>query len=341
MKISVVLPTNRVTTSAAARVAELASLDPDRFEVVVRDNSQNAEKRVILENIKSPALRLHFAENHGAYENILEALRLATGEFVFLMGDDDWLSSHGARHLHRIAASIESDNTVVGINGVYLLDASVGTGVFDYQNLDSPEAIDRLKGFFGANGPNMLYFLVARRHLAEFCFEFIGRLPYRFSYHDWLISLMYLALGRLLKLKRIFFTYDLSEWESDEKAIAKDRAFYATAGLPREYDRLHWLFCALEGAMLLNSRLLSERARYDKQQMIDAWFRVMFTSFRNSNREMGLEDNAVNDATRKLRDKWVGQVELNLNELLLDVTSALEVADPEGAARFFNFWSTL
>jgi glycosyltransferase involved in cell wall biosynthesis len=341
MKISLLLPTNRKSYSAIARVLECSALDPAKFEVIVRDNSEDEAKRKLLTSIDSPALRVVTVPNHGAFENPIEALRLASGEFIFFLADDDWFSTRGMEQLHAMAAGANNDASVACVTGTYFIESSRQTGLFRYQQLDSDDPATRLAAYFEANAPNVLYYSGVRRSLANFCFGFMERLPYKFSFHDQLISMLYLALGRILQIDRVVYFYDLAEWETHEKSLSKDRAMYIQAGLPLEIDRLHWLLCAMEGGFLLNSRLLAERGHYDRQQLADLWFANMFARFKHHYREAGYESNVMGEGTSKLKNKWIGEREVNLNELLIDVCDVLESAAPAVADRYFQFWSTL
>src|SRR6266567_6399186 len=112
MKISLVLPTYRTSYSALARVFDSASLDPEKFELIVRDNSEDLEKRALLGKIDSPTIRLSLVPKCDAFENAVEAFRLASGDFVFFLADDDWLSSRGLHQLHSLAIQAESDSSV-------------------------------------------------------------------------------------------------------------------------------------------------------------------------------------------------------------------------------------
>jgi hypothetical protein len=341
MKISLLVPTNRRSYSAIARILECSALDPTKFEVIVRDNSEDEGKRKLLSSIDSPALRVFTVPNRGAFENPIEALRLASGEFIFFIADDDWFSARGMEQLHSLATQADGDASVACVTGTYFIESSRQAGLFRYQRLDSDDPATRLTAYFEANAPNVLYYSGVRRSLAEFCFEFMERLPYKFSFHDQLISMLYLALGRTLQLDRVVYFYDLSEWETHEKSLSKDRAMYVQAGLPLEIDRLHWLLCGMEGGFLLNSRLLAERGRYDRKQLSDLWFANMFARFKHHYRETGYESNLMCEGTKRLKEKWIDAAEVNLSELLIDMCDVLESVAPAVADRYFQFWSTL
>jgi hypothetical protein len=341
MKISLIIPSNRSSYSAVARILECASLDPAKFELIVRDNSESSKKRDLLARIDSPTLRLFTVENRGAFENPVEALRLATGEFVFFLADDDWWSLRGMEALHALATQVGDDDSVACLTGTYFIESSHQAGLFRYINLDSVDPAARLAGYFKTPAPNVLYYSAVRRPLATFCFAFLEQLPYKFSYHDQLIAMLYLALGRTLQVQRVTYFYDLGEWETWEKSLSKDRSMYVGAGLPIEIDRLHWLLCGMEGGFLLNSQLLAEKGHYDRKQMADLWFAKMFERFKHHHRETGYEATAVNEATLKLKNKWISESEVNLSELLFDVCDVIEKADADGAQRYFKFWTGL
>jgi glycosyltransferase involved in cell wall biosynthesis len=341
MKISLIIPSNRKSYSAMARILECASLDPSKFEVIVRDNSENEAKRALISLIDSPTLRFVTVPNRGAFENPLEGLRLATGEFIFFLADDDWLSARGIEQLHALAMRESDDATVGCLTGTYFIQSSTKSGLFRYPDLHSANPATRFTAYLTANGPNVLYYSAVRRSLAEFCFAFVESIPYKFSFHDQLISMLYLALGRTLQVDQVVYFYDLGEWETWQKSLAKDRAMYVDAGLPLEIDRLHWLLCGMEGGFLLNSVLLSAKGTYDRKELADLWFANMFTRFKDHNRETGYESTAINEGTLKLKNKWISEAEVNLNELLFDVCDILESVDPSGAERYFKFWSSL
>jgi glycosyltransferase involved in cell wall biosynthesis len=341
LKLSVIIPTHRTSYSALARILECASLDPAKFEVIVRDNSEDAAKKSLLEHVGAPAMRLAIARNRGPFENLIQAFHLASGDFVCFLADDDWVSKRGLDDLHDLAAEYLADSTVACLTGTYVMETFSGSGLFRYPPLDSLNASERLNSFLLANGPNALFYSVVRRAVADFSLRLLEKLPYHLSFHDQLVSLLYLALGRTLQIERFTYWYDLGQWDTLEKSVAKDRAMYVAAGWPAEIDRLHWLLCGLEGALLLNSQLLKERSSLDCAHLSNAWFSSMFTRFVNQDREFGLMETPTNSASASLKRKWLAEPSINSNELLLDICDVLEITDRTGASRYFEFWSSL
>ena len=341
MKISIVLPTHRTTNSALARVLELSTLDARKFEFIVRDNSANDAKKAILQSLSTDCMKLHFVPERGAYENAIESIRLATGDFVFLVGDDDWVSIQALYQLHSLAEQIGDDVSVGGLTGTYLVEAAQGSGTLAYSELDSPDASRRVAKYLSVNGPNLLVYLAVRRDLVNFAFGLAHSLPFRLSYHDWLISLIYLVSGRICPINRVLFTYNLGEWETLEKGLSKDELFYTRAGLPPEFNRIHWLLCAMEGGLLLRSRLLSSHASYDAATLINIWRASNLNRFRAQARDTGSSENEVGRLAAGIRDKWRAETEISLDEVLLDVTNLLDVVNPDRARQYFDYWSDL
>jgi hypothetical protein len=320
---------------------EWSTLDPAKFELIVRDNSQNKEKCDILSKLVSPTLKLHTVENCNPFENAIAAFREASGDFILSVGDDDWLSIRGLQQLHAITEQYSLDTSIACVTGNYLLESTATSYMFRYGPLDSKEPHQRISNYLQANASNFLYYSVVRRSLATLCFEFLEHLPYRFSYHDQLISLIYLSLGRVIQIERVVYGYDLGEWETAENTLSKDRSMYVAAGLPVEYDRLHHFFCALEGALLLDSNYILDKVAGDTGASADLWFQTMFSKFVHHQRDLPENGSASDKATTKLRQKLLTQKDWNFSELLLDACDVIEVADPAGAQRYFNFWSTL
>lgn len=341
MKISLIVPSHRQNIAAIAKILEWSSLNHNQFELIVRDNSCDKKKREIIESISSRTLNYYCVEECSAIENGMQALTLANGDFVYFLADDDWVSLRGLSELYRVAEQYSKTQDVSIITGAYLVETSNGNGIFQYPQLDSPNVTERIENYLKANAPNFLYYSAVRKNIIDFGFSILNKLPYKFSFHDQLMSLIYLTLGKVTQIQRIVYGYDMGEWDSREKTLQKDRNFYTAAGLPIEYDRLHHLFCGLEGALLLDSSEILSRAENDTSTSSQTWFNAMYSKFIHDNREIGYSDTPAGRATLQLKKKLEQQKNFYMNEILLDVCDVLEVADPEGAQRYFKFWATL
>jgi hypothetical protein len=342
MKISLIIPTNRTSNSAVARIFEAAALDASRFEVIVRDNSGDAQKRRLLQSIESDALRVYCAPVCGAFANAIEALRLATGDFVLFQADDDSIFPIALLQMHARASAVIHDSSVSCIAGGYFLETSTASGLFQYRNIDAESAEARLREFLTANAPNVLFYAVVRRAMAALAFDVLERLPYHFSYHDQLVSLMYLALGRIPQVPRAFYHYDMAEWETQDKGFSKDQASYVAAGLPVAFDRLHSLLCGLEGALLMSSTFLASRLAGQGPALAHMWFAYHYERFRLLDRPTPDPASHGTAAVESIRHRLLARSDdFSFNEILLDVADTIESVDRNGARRYFDFWSTL
>ena len=341
MKISIVLPSNRTSDAALARIFELGSLDPARFEVIVRDNSGNARKRQALESMEGSAVKPIFAAGAGPFENVIKSVRAATGDYIFPYADDDWLFARGLTSLYKLASEQLAAPNVSAITGVYLVESSRGCGPFSYDGIAEGRPLDRLRSFLNANVANYLYYSALKASVARFCFDFLEVIPAHFSFHDQLLSLSYLAHGAIPRVPRLLYCYDIGEWETMEATLSKDRSMYMKAGLPKEIDRLHWLICGLEGALLMRSAKMAASTGQDCTELGDLWFQFMFGRFINHDRENGLSETALGAGTRSVRQKWVDERSVDFGELLMDITEAIEISNLSLGEAYFKFWSSL
>jgi hypothetical protein len=224
---------------------------------------------------------------------------------------------------------------------MYVIELRAGSGFLRYAGIESSDAFARMMGYIQTKGPNALYYSVVKRSLLQFSLNFVSSLPYKFSFHDQLMVALWLAMGRALRVERLFYHYDQTEWETQEGTLAKDRAWYVNAGLPIELDRLHWLICGLEGALTLNSPRVSTMGSYDGRRVSELWFAAMFERLRHWDRELGWGPTPTNEAAKRLTEKWLASGEVNLHELLVDLCDVFEITDKSGAQRYFEFWSSV
>ncbi len=77
-------------------VEHLSSENMRQIEFVITDNSDNNQTELILLSFKSQLINVNYyknSENIGGSANIFQALDLATGKYLWLMGDDDMVTS--------------------------------------------------------------------------------------------------------------------------------------------------------------------------------------------------------------------------------------------------------
>jgi glycosyltransferase involved in cell wall biosynthesis len=340
LKISIVCPTHRSNFSAYARFFELASLDDSKFEVIIRNNSSSEEKISFLNLLDNSPLRINNVQNKGAYENFLESAKLATGDFVLFAADDDWFYKGGLDSLYSIALKIVGIKDVTALTGSYLVSSSQGIGSCKYNKLDSIQPVDRIRGYFSV-GPNLLFYSAFKKNIFQLSCNILDRLPYRFCHSDLLFIIPSLIIGRILSTNQVIYQWDFGDWEGADKAIGKRSSFCDAAGLPREFSVLDKLLTAIEGALLINSKLLGNYSRYDRSEIAKLWMQNFFAQYQACPFQDYFPKSEEKDRVKKFRERILGTGDISLLGLLEEISNLFREVDPAGAEKYFNFWSKL
>lgn len=341
MKLSILLPTHRHSLLACSRIAQACSWAGPDIEVIVRDNSGDARKRELLANFQHDNCRIITAEPCDPRENFFEILRLATGEFVFCLGDDDLVFDHAVGDLPGAIAQIGADPSIIGITGTYAVETSKGTSLADYQNIDSEDARARVTGYLSYPGPNVLFYSVVRRELVNRVFNFMSAMPYCFSFHDQILCMLYLLSGKFFRLQRLMYLYEMGAWETAESAQKRDFDFYKDAGLDPAINRLHWILCGFEGASLIvNSDLLAMLAPAQRQPIADLWFSTMFTRFKRNNRS-AFGSPHTEDAERWSKKLQESTGQLTFQNILTEISGFIALSSKASAQDYFDFWDAV
>jgi len=115
VQLSILIGTNRPSLLACSRIAQACSWAGPNVEVIVRDNSGDARKRALLSQFQRDNCKIIIAEPCDALTNASEILKLAKGDFVFLLADDDFGFDHAVASLPGMIEQIGSDQSVAGI----------------------------------------------------------------------------------------------------------------------------------------------------------------------------------------------------------------------------------
>ncbi|HVZ52083.1 MAG TPA: hypothetical protein VG986_08965 [Pseudolabrys sp.] len=340
MQISVLIGTNRSGLSACARIAQACSWASPDIEVIVRDNSGNADKRELLARMRGEHRNIILAEPCDALTNFSEILRLAQGDFIFLAADDDFLFDHAIAALPPLIEKVGGDPAVAGITGAYLVESGqFGSSIMTYQDAEADDAVTRVAGYLNNGGPNILHYAPVRREVVQSVFAFMNTLPFYFSFHDQVVSLLYLLKGKFARLNRIIYGYDLGPWASPETAQQRDLDYYREAGLDPAINKLHWFLCGFEGALLArNAAGLPDYPLPQRQAIADRWFTAMYHRFRSQPRLAG--DSVFAGAADRLCAKLQAPAaQLSFESMLSEICGLIALSSPEQAQRYFDFWA--
>jgi hypothetical protein len=340
LKISIICPTNRSNFSAYARFLELASLDSSKFEVIIRNNSPHEEKIKLLGFLNNSPLKIYNCQDQGAHENFIESSKLATGNFILFAADDDWFYKNGLDAIYNIASQVNNTKDVTALTGAYLVSSSRGIGSMKYSNLESHLPNERLGGYLSV-GPNLLFYSAFKRNIFQLSCNILDKLPYRFCHSDLLFVVPSLVLGRILSTNQVAYQWDFGDWEGADKAMGKRASFCSAAGLPKEFSVLDKLLTAIEGALLINSKLLGNYMRYDRTEMAKLWLQNFFAQYQSCPFQDYFPESEEKNRVKKFRERLFGIGDITLHGLLDEISNLFREVDPAGAEKYFNFWSKL
>lgn len=342
VRLSILLPTNRHSLLACSRIAQACSWAGPNVEVVVRDNSGDPRKRELLAYFQHENCKVITADPCEPRENFSEILRVATGDFVFCLGDDDFCFDHAIAELPGAIERVGKDPSVIGITGTYAIETMKGTSLANYANIDSDDARARVAGYLGYTGPNVLFYSVLRRELVSRIFDFMSDMPFYFSFHDQIVCLLYLLNGKFAPpLQRLMYLYDMGVWQSRELAQRRDLDFYQTAGLDPAINKLQWIICGFEGASLvINSDMLAMLPLAERQPVADLWFTTMFNRFRGDNRS-AFNSPLTDDAERWCKQLLQSTGQLTFERILAEISDFIALFSGDSARNYFNFWDAV
>jgi hypothetical protein len=339
MRLSVIVPSNRDSLTADSRIMQACSWASGEVEVIVRDNSGSARKGAMLERIEQPNCQIIIAEPCDANTNFLAALAASSGDFILFLGDDDAGFDRGIRAITAAAARYADDPSVAALTGAYVLEQTDTSHIVSYPKIDSGEVAERLSGYLGYQGPNMIFYSAVRRSALLDTWDFVFAHPFRFPYHDHFLSLIYLLLGRFIHVGRLAFVYDNTNWEAAGVGAQSDLRHYAAAGMDPAIRQLQWMLCGFEGAsIILQSRFGLRHSLAERQAMANQWFEIMFRRF-VGDANTRTDSHLTAEATA-LHEKWrQGFPNFKLENLLADICDFIRRTSPEKAEAYHDFWT--
>jgi hypothetical protein len=341
VQLSILIPTYRQGLGVCSRIMQACSWVGQDIEVIVRDNSGSAEKRDLLARFRGKNCNIIAAEPCDALTNFAELLRLAKGEFVLQLADDDFCFDRAILAMPEILAQALDDRSIIGVTGAFAIESSQGSAVVAYPDVDSPDLSKRIGGYLGYGGVNVLMYAPLRRALAQRVFDFMSSMPTYFSFHDQIQCLLYLMSGKFFRINRLIYGYDVGPWENSVSAEQRDMEFYRTSGLDPAINKLHWFICGFEGAALaLNSDIFPDIPRPQRQQVADRWFSQMFARFAGQPRQAF--GSALTGEAEALCAKLVASTgQLSFDGMLAQISGFMALCSEERGERYFAFWNNV
>lgn len=335
------MPTNRRGLLVCSRIAQACSWAAPNVEVIIRDNSGDAEKRALLPHFRRDNCNIIIAEPCHALTNVSELIKLAKGEFIFLLADDDFCFDRAIPEAAKLIERFGNDSAVVGITGSYVVEKSDGSPVLSYRSVEADDAAARVAGFLSYVGPNVLHYAPIRRDVTQRVFAFMNALPSFFSFHDLIVCLLYLLNGKFVRLNRLLYSYEIGIWEDPIAAQKRDLDFYLQAGFDPAINVLHWFLCAFEGAVLVrNASVFPDLSLTQRQAVADIWFSHMYVRFKIGGRPAF--DSRFASEAEKLRAKLLALTgRLSFQDLLGDIAGFMSLTSKDKAQSYFDFWDAV
>jgi hypothetical protein len=341
VQLSILIATHRAGLPACSKLAQACAWAGPNVEVIIRDNSGDAEKAALLPQFKRDNCTIIIAEPCDSHTNIGEILKLAKGEFIFILADDDYCFDHAIASIPSVLNQIADDHSVVGLTGVYAVESSQGSALVEYKSIDSDDPATRVNGYLNHAGANVMLYAPLRRELVQRIYGFHIALPALFSFHDQTISLLYLLNGKFARLKRLLYLYDVGPWEKSESAQERDVSYYRDAGLDPAINKLHWFLCAFEGAALArNADLFPDYPLAQRQLIADRWFAAMFHRFK-INPRLTFNARFAAEAERLCARLLKSTGQMSFQDMLNVISAFMALSSEDKAQRYFKFWNAL
>lgn len=340
MLLSLVLPTNRAGPAAYARILEAVSWGREDIEVIVRDNSENKEKKKFLQKIGGENVKMIFAPTCQFGENFKQVIAEASGEFVMTFSDDDFIDSEAIPAILETIRRHREDPQVAGILGDYMITGGGVSSALRFQGLDSSTPAERYAGFLRSGGCSVILWSIHRREVLQETTTLIKTLPIEFSFHDLVMTAVFFTRGKYVNFEKYCYHYaGMGNWRTPDAVLKGDFKYYAKHGLDPSTYRLHWLFCGFEGAKLILGNKVANASLEDRIDFARLWLHAMLDRLKSSDWAIALE-GPNDELALSLWGKWTAEQEnFRLDIMLGDLSEMLGRSNPDLAQRYFNFWS--
>lgn len=341
--LSILIPSNRADSASIGNLIKLASLASDTIEVIIRDNSESDLKNSILANIKISNF-FYFKVNYcDAYENTQETLKLASGDFIHFAADDDIIFPI---FLTKSLLEIDKNKDLnVLYFGNYYIQNSQSNYIFNYDFDFEANTDIYLSNIINKRCPWYIYYSIVNSDITRFAWNFINDIPFKFSFHDQFIGLIYLVGHKPCKINAISYGYDESEWESSNKSLKKDRKFYIQNNLKGDINHFHFLIMAVEGYFLIKSNLLQKKFNIQLNTTASVWFINRIIDFININRGE-YDEHETKELVSNTKEYIVNNKDkLDPFFLLKEISSIINKYDNNSAFNknnsYYDYWANL
>lgn len=266
---------------------------------------------------------------------------MAKGDFIFLLADDDFCFDQCIAALPALIAQHGGNVSVAGMTGSYVIESAQASSIISYPNAESEDVAARVAGYLSFGGPNVLHYAPVRREIAQRVFAFMRALPSFFSFHDQIMSLLYLMSGKFVRMNRLLYLYEVGPWEHGHSAQKRDVEFYRQAGFDPAINKLHWFICGFEGAVLArNATLFPDHPLSQRQAIADLWFSAMFARFQAQSR-LTFDSPHTDAAERLCAQLRTSAGQISFQHMLAEMCGLIALFSTDTAQRYYDFWDAV
>ena len=252
---SILIPSNRPLDAALRSLdSALQYVEKRNGLLIVSDNSGDVRKQKALLGC-SPNLLYSVPADMSAQGNLLNALKMATTDFVMLMGDDD--------EIYAIPDQSPFDLSVlpadyIGVKPLIAVANAEGQikRVKDFA-LEQNTPSERMFGYNEkSGGDNSTFSSIFRRApFSNLLNHFYARHPTKPGNADWALAYTMFSYGKLAHDPSTVLKYNFHKWESNQQVNAQVEAIFAAANLDERAKHYRQLLIYLDMMILSHSHV--------------------------------------------------------------------------------------
>lgn len=252
---SILIPSNRpLDTALRSLDSALQYVEKRNGLLIVSDNSGDARKQKALLGC-SPNLVYSVPADMGAQGNLLNALGMATTDFVMVMGDDDEIYETPDQAPFDLSA-LPAD--YIGVKPLIAVTNAEGQikRVKDFA-LEQETPSERMFGYNEkSGGDNSAFYSIFRRvPFSKLLKHFYARHPTKPGNADWALAYTMFSYGKLAHDPSTILKYNFQKWESNKQVDAQVEAIFAAANLDERAKHYRQLLIYLDMMILSHSHV--------------------------------------------------------------------------------------
>ncbi len=252
---SIVMPSHRPLDAALRSLdSALQFVEKRNGFLIVSDNSGDARKQKALIGC-SPNLLYSVPADMSAQGNLLNALEMATTDFVMMMGDDDEIYETPDQQPYDLAA-LPAD--YIGVKPLIAVTNAEGQvkRVKDF-SLEQNTPSERMFGYNEkSGGDNSAFYSIFRRApYSKLLKHFHARHPTKAGNADWALAYTLFSFGKLAHDPSTILKYNFQKWDSNQQVEAQVEAIFAAANLDEKAKHYRQLLIYLDMMILSHSHV--------------------------------------------------------------------------------------